>query len=269
MPVVQEHFAAGGRRVRARICFDAGVRLGLDAEEALRAATVCELLHNASLIQDDLLDRTAMRRARASVWARYGDTVAVCAGDLMLSAAYGVLADLSAAGSLAAALRLVHRRTSEVIVGQAAECLCQKGQQDTVVFYEQQAKGKSASLLSLAVELPLLLAGYPESMPAAHASATQFAIAYQIADDLEDCDQDAREGSPNLLLLLQSQEGLTLVQARRQAISLAGERLASAEAQARVLPRACATSLLEYAEALRRGLEVRAGSSLETVRAGD
>ncbi len=262
-----EHFAAGGRRVRALICFHAGRCLGLDESDASLAATVCELLHNASLIQDDLLDRTAMRRGVKSVWARYGDTVAVCTGDLLLSAAYGTLAQFSSTALIGEALRLVHRRTSEVIHGQAAECLEKDEQEDTVAFYEQQAIGKSASLLSLALELPMLLSGRPEFLATAHAAASHFAVAYQIADDLKDYEQDAEEGSPNLVLLLQRREGMSLEEAREQAIELAAARLSAAQAQAACLPNHCAATLLQYANRLHQSMTCDSRNS--AAHAGD
>ena len=263
----QEHFAAGGSRLRARICYDAGARLGLAVKEASLAAVVCELLHNASLIQDDLLDRTPTRRRAPSVWAKYGDTIAVCTGDLMLSAAYGLLADLSSTATIAEALRLVHLRTSQVIRGQAAECSRSNEPEETVYFYEQQAKGKSASLLSLALELPLLLSGHLEDLPTAHAAASSFAVAYQIADDLNDYAQDRQEGSSNLLLLLQQGDGLTFHQAGRKAIELATSRLDDAEAQAALLPKGCADTLLQYSGRLRHS--ITGSQTLTPVRSGD
>lgn len=263
----QEHFAAGGSRLRARICYAAATRLGLDEEAASLAATLCELLHNASLVQDDLLDRTSTRRSAPSVWARYGDTIAVCTGDLMLSAAYGTLADLSSSPVIAEALRLVHCRTSQVINGQAAECLRDSERNDTVGFYEQQAKGKSASLLSLALELPLLLAGYPKVLTIANSAASAFAVAYQVADDLKDYEQDRREGSSNLLLLLQDRDGLSLLQASQKAAELATSRLDAAEKQAALLPNRCAATLQLHAEKLRNSIQC--SQTRTTVRAGD
>jgi geranylgeranyl diphosphate synthase type II len=261
-----EHFAAGGRRVRALICFHAGRCLGLEESDASLAATVCELLHNASLIQDDLLDRTAIRRGASSVWARHGDTVAVCTGDLLLSAAYGLLAELSSTALIGEALQLVHRRTSEVIHGQAAECLRKDEQEDTIDLYEQQAIGKSASLLSLALELPLLLSGRAEFLPKALAAASYFAVAYQIVDDLKDYEQDAEEGSLNLLLLLQRLEGMSLEEARAQAVNLAAARLSAAEVHAGSLPNHCAATLLDYADRLRNS--VMCGSSVAMTHRG-
>jgi hypothetical protein len=91
-------------------------------------------------------------------------------------------------------------------------------------------------------------------------------VAYQIADDLEDYQQDAEEGSLNLLLLLQRLEGLSLEQARTQAMDLAAARLSTAEAHAGSLPNHCAATLLDYADRLRRSL--RCGSSLAMTHAG-
>lgn len=251
---IREHLEAGGARVRAHICLDAGTRLGLQESDALLAAGVCELLHNASLIQDDRLDRTAARRGAPSVWIRYGDTAAVCGGDLMLSAAYCLLADLSSTALIAPAIRLVHRRTSEVISGQVSESLEQVEDKDTEVHYERSARGKSASLLSLALELPLLLSGHSGFMSTAHEAASHFATAYQVADDIEDFDQDSREGSPNLLLLLIQREGLTFEQASIRAVELANSQLTSAETHAGRLPHRCAAALLQHATRLRTSL---------------
>jgi geranylgeranyl diphosphate synthase type II len=251
---IRDHLLAGGARVRAAICLDAAARLGLEELDAVLVAAVCELLHNASLIQDDLLDRTARRRGSPSIWTKYGDTVAVCAGDLMLSAAYSLLADLSSVSLIGQAIRLVHLRTSEVIVGEAAESFELGQWKETEADYERSARGKSASLLSLALELPLLLSGHPEFTAMAHEAASNFAVAYQIADDLDDWNQDSQEGSSNLLLLLMQREGLTLEQASVRAFELSDARLTSAELQAGQLPRQCASTLLQHAARLRRSL---------------
>jgi geranylgeranyl diphosphate synthase type II len=251
---IRDHLEAGGARVRAGICLDAGIRLGLKEADAVLAAAVCELLHNASLIQDDLLDRTATRRGAPSVWTKYGDTAAVCAGDLMLSAAYSLLAELSFSSMIPPAIRLAHLRTSEVILGQASESCERAGGGNTEAFYERLARGKSGSLLSLALELPLLLSSHREATSTAHEAASNFAVAYQIADDLDDFVQDAQEGSSNLLLLLMQREGLTSEEASVRAFELSNARLTSAEAHAGQLPRQCAATLLQHAARLRRSL---------------
>jgi len=173
----------------------------------------------------------------------------------MLSAAYGLLCDLSLPSVVGPALRLVHRRVGEVILGQAAESGARRASEEkTLALYEHLAKAKSASLLSLSLELPLLLSGNEKFLVDAHELSSDFAVAYQIADDLADVVRDTQEGSSNLLLSLIEREGLTRSDAYTCAVQLATTRLTSAQARARLLPNECAATLLLYAEKLRHTL---------------
>jgi geranylgeranyl diphosphate synthase type II len=258
---IRSHFAAGGGRVRARICFCAGVALGLSEADAARTAAVCELLHNASLVQDDLLDRSSVRRGEPCVWVTHGDVIAICAGDLMLSSAYALLGEISEPGLLATALRLVHGRTREVILGQALEGVPKAEQESTEAYYDRLAQGKSSSLLSLSLELPLLLTENTTHLATANSVAREFAVAYQIADDLKDFEQDMQEGTSNLALLLIQHDGMTRTEALSAAGKIAAARLAAAEAHAASLPNGCADTLLHYANRLRRSLNVTAMQS--------
>jgi geranylgeranyl diphosphate synthase type II len=258
LQAIRSHFAAGGGRVRARICFCAGMALGLSEADAARTAAVCELLHNASLVQDDLLDRSAVRRGEPCVWVTHGDVIAICAGDLMLSSAYALLAEISEPRLLAKALRLVHRRTREVILGQALESVPKSEQESTEAYYDRLAQGKSASLLSLSLELPLLLAENTTHLETANGVARAFAVAYQIADDLTDFAQDMQEGTLNLAMLLIQHDGMNRTEALSAARKIATARLVAAEAHAASLPNGCADTLLQYADRLRRSLNVAA-----------
>ena len=89
------HLRSGGRRVRARLAIQACSALGLSEDDALCIAAVVELLHNASLIHDDLQDQEKLRHGCVTVWTKFGTNVAICTGDLMLSAAYGALCRVS------------------------------------------------------------------------------------------------------------------------------------------------------------------------------
>ena len=183
----------------------------------------------------------------------------------MLSAAYGVLCDLGAPALIAPALRLVHQRTSEVILGQAAENVrCQATGETTMAHYERVAKAKSASLLSLSLELPLLLSGHEAHLACANAIVSDFAVAYQIADDLADVAQDEKEGSSNLVLSLLERDGLTRSEAYNCGIELAIAHLASAKKQARDLPHNCATQLLLHADKLGQTLKAYSVTPLTT-----
>src|SRR3954469_15664835 len=80
----------GGKRVRGVICLATAEAAGTNAERALPAAAALELVHAFSLVHDDLpaLDNDAERRGRASVWAEFGEAVAVLAGDALLGEAF-------------------------------------------------------------------------------------------------------------------------------------------------------------------------------------
>ena len=76
----------GGGRVRAKLGLEAAEILNLDDPGRLACACGPELLHNASLVHDDLQDRDETRRGHPAVWRRFGPAAAISIGDLMISA---------------------------------------------------------------------------------------------------------------------------------------------------------------------------------------
>lgn len=226
-----QHLSAGGSRVRARLALHAGRALGLSPRDTIAIAAACELLHNASLVHDDLQDRDAQRRGQDAVWRRHGDAVAICTGDLLLSAAYGALAGTgAAAGSLIARM---HRRVGAVIRGQCEDLALQGGRLGALPAYEQVASGKSAPLLILPLELALVLAGRYDAINIAEDAGTRFAIGYQVADDLDDVERDALNEELNIVAVLAAAGE---AQPRQAARELAIRRFDEARAAAAALP---------------------------------
>jgi geranylgeranyl diphosphate synthase type II len=176
----------------------------------------------------------------------------------MLSSAYALLGEISEPRLLTTALRLVHRRTREVILGQSLEGVPKTEQEPTEAYYDRLAQGKSASLLSLSLELPMLLTKNETHLATANSVARDFAVAYQIADDLTDFMQDMQEGTANLALLLILHDGMDRTEALSAAAKIAAARLARAETSAESLPNGCADMLLQYADRLRCSLEIPA-----------
>src|SRR5207247_9993732 len=80
----------GGKRIRPVICLATGEAAGAEPEIVLPAAAALELVHNFSLVHDDLpaLDNDELRRGRPSTWARFGEAIAVLAGDALLTEAF-------------------------------------------------------------------------------------------------------------------------------------------------------------------------------------
>ena len=254
------HLQQGGRRIRARLALDAAHRLDLSASTAIVLASTCELLHNASLIHDDLQDRDNQRRGTAAVWTMFGDATAICSGDLMLSAAFACLAELDDRTALAPMLQLVHARTAEAIQGQTADVAHRLEPVTDIETYLRIVTGKSGALLSLPLELGLLAAGQAQSCDHAREAAHAFAIGYQIADDLDDIDKDAATdggaAALNLVWLLRQQLGAVCVDIDiiAHCTALARRHLTVAEERAAALPQRCGTLLAELAVQMRTRL---------------
>jgi geranylgeranyl diphosphate synthase, type I len=237
-----DHLAAGGSRIRARLALHAAHALGLPRRETIAIAAACELLHNASLVHDDLQDRDALRRGQEAVWRRHGDAIAICTGDLLLSAAYGALADTGVAA--AALITRMHRRVGAVIRGQCDDVALQSGTLQSLAVYEQVASGKSAPLLILPLELTLALAGRDNSIAVAEEAGSLFAVGYQAADDLDDVTQDALNEELNIVAVLAAAGER---HPHRAARNFAIKRFRQAHAVSLTLPAGCGGLLAQQA----------------------
>lgn len=185
------HLGTGGQRIRAVLALHAGRCLGLTLKDTQALALACELVHNASLIHDDLHDRDAYRRGQPSVWNKFGDEVAICAGDLLISASYFALSQIEDVARVHALFALMHARISNAIRGQCADLSRPKNRAATIGDYKNIALTKSGALLSLPTELALLAGGQDMFLILAREAALAFSIAYQIHDDLADAVADA------------------------------------------------------------------------------
>jgi geranylgeranyl diphosphate synthase, type I len=195
-----EHLSSPGKQVRARLALHSARSLGLDLRSAVAIAAASELIHNASLVHDDIQDGSDLRRGTSTLWARHGRDVAICAGDLMISAAYAALAQVGG-HHVSQAVARMHGRISQVIHGQVSDLAARDSGATTFFQYRTIAVDKSAPLLGLPVELSLILAGRLDCLVQAERAADAFALAYQMADDLEDVESDMASGSLNAVAI--------------------------------------------------------------------
>lgn len=245
------HLASGGQRVRARLALFSGKALGLTDADAVCIATCAELLHNASLIHDDLQDHEQYRRGVETVCAAYGNHIAICTGDLLLSAAYAALSSFSTPRLLPRMISLVHARTSVVISGQCA-ALTPTGNADAdMALYEKIAAEKSGSLLSLPIELALIAACKYTWLHEARRAAEHFAVGYQIVDDMQDVAQDADSHAVNSVLVLKASEQGNLERAHSKAREYCLHHLSRAISEGGSLPDGSGDLLQELAQKLR------------------
>jgi geranylgeranyl diphosphate synthase, type I len=193
-----------GKRIRARLALDLGDSLQILPEHAIALAAAIELLHNASLVLDDLQDRDEMRRGQASVWRAFGRSQAINLGTFLIGQSFALAARLPGASRLfASALR-------EATAGQSAETDFHHAT-PALPAYERMAEAKTGALFALAARTAAVLARLPEDLAGkAGQSFARLGAAYQVQDDLADAfglkgrdraGLDLREGKANSLAL--------------------------------------------------------------------
>jgi geranylgeranyl diphosphate synthase type I len=240
------HLASGGNRTRAKLCIDAGTALELPIPSIIALAGAVELLHNASLVHDDLQDQEMTRRGRDAIWKRYGKAHAICAGDAMISAAFASLAHVGSVPALPDLLIHMHEAVAMTVRGQSRDLDAHNN--ITEQEYEDIAAMKSGPLIRLTLELPLLMAGCEQYISNAKFALSRFSIAYQILDDLDDWQQDAQRNQLNLVNLIASkssiQEAIKISQNRAQYL------LKQCEKELTLLPANCANSFIRASKNL-------------------
>lgn len=281
---------AGGKRLRPLLAV-ASATSGARAatQEDLLGGVALELMHLASLYHDDVMDEAEVRRNVDSVNARYGNLIAIVAGDYLMARSAGIAADLGTdiAGLLARTLAWLTR-------GQVSEVRTAFSVERTEADYYEAIEGKTASLMSSSCRVGALTAGLDDDQVEALSEFGRcFGMIYQLRDDILDvtatenqlgkpAGQDLAEGIYNLPTLFALRDPLVGDELR----SVLGEVLDDDERErARKLvvatdgvaqTVAAAQTFLELArealevvphEPLRRGFGALIGSLLEDLPA--
>jgi geranylgeranyl diphosphate synthase, type I len=181
---VRHHLAGGGKGVRAALSLVSAAAAGAPEETGVAGAVAIELIHNFSLIHDDIIDGDAERRHRATVWSAYGIGSAIIAGDALATLALQVLLEESTPERVRAAGCLVEA-TQAMIAGQADDMAFESRRTITVEECLAMEIGKTSALLSCAVSLGAILAGAPEATVEALAEfGSHLGTSFQAVDDL-------------------------------------------------------------------------------------
>jgi geranylgeranyl diphosphate synthase, type I len=175
---------SGGKAVRPALALLSAQAVGAPAEVGLPGAVAVELVHNFSLLHDDLMDGDTQRRHRATVWAVWGASAAILVGDAMLALAYQVLADVRDTSSVAASA-LLGTATQGLIAGQVEDLAFERRTTVTVEECVSMAAGKTGALLGCSSAIGAVLAGAPlETVAALQRHGEQLGLAFQLVDDL-------------------------------------------------------------------------------------
>ena len=239
---IRYQYRTPGSEARAALCLSASLALGLTDESAVRLAASVETLHNASLIQDDLQDRDALRRGKTTIWKQFGPDIAINATDLLIATAFELVASASS-GSAHRLVSTMSRAIARTLQGQTKDLDAGRG-----LNVEQAiavAKEKSGPLFSLSLELPLVLSGHFYFLSMAREAGAAFGIGYQIFDDMHDCTRDRESGNLSNLALLAGSSGDSELLSMESAEDLAHHYLQEAASGAAALPDGCGALLAD------------------------
>jgi geranylgeranyl diphosphate synthase type I len=176
--------ANGGKAIRPALALLGAEACGADPQTALPAAAAVELVHNFSLVHDDLMDRDRRRRHRPTVWALWGDAAAVLAGDAMFSLAHEVLLECNSAHR-AAAQTTIAIASRALIRGQGADVAFESRDDVSLAECSSMSWAKTAALIAASAVAGAQLAGGPPLVcEALGAYGGHLGMAFQLVDDL-------------------------------------------------------------------------------------
>lgn len=186
--IVREHLATGGKMLRARLALAAAEALGTTREAVIAWAAAVEMLHNATLVHDDVQDGDRVRRGLPTVWARHGVPQAINAGDLMLMLPYRLVGQVPVPDAQRWQLcRALAEAAEATVRGQALELALCGDEWPSVADYRAVCEGKTGALFALPVVGAAIAAG--ETAEMAEGLARVFAEAgvfFQMQDDVLD-----------------------------------------------------------------------------------
>jgi geranylgeranyl pyrophosphate synthase len=174
-----------GKRLRPAVLIAAAEACGGTRERAMPAASAIEMLHAYTLVHDDLpaMDDDDERRGRPTVHIAFGEAIAILAGDGLLTAAFGTLAELGAAAGAAVAVMAQRAGAAELILGQALDMTPPRD----FAAVERLHAGKTGALFAAAAEIGGITAGASAEVCEALARyGMAIGIAFQHADDRDD-----------------------------------------------------------------------------------
>ncbi len=204
------HFARQGKLLRGLLALNIARQLGAPVTASLKWALAIELMHNASLIHDDICDEDDLRRGHPAIWSRFGTPMALCLGDWLLARSFALASEAGNAANAHRVVAILATTMTDLSSGQAMEFT--SSAYPNWDRYQAIVLGKTTPLLRACVEGALCLA---------HASLTahegnfndmlhSLGLAYQMANDIEDImatdgsDQDQGDlirAAPNAVII--------------------------------------------------------------------
>ena len=177
----------GGKRLRPLLACAAAAAFTSEWQRTLPVAVAVEIFHNFTLLHDDLMDRSPLRRGQETVYRRWGDNTAILSGDAMSIEAYAALSEVEDKSLLSLLLPRFSQMALEVCVGQQYDMEFETRTTVRVEEYMEMIRLKTSVLLGSSLELGALVGGATEEQARAlYEVGIQLGLAFQIQDDLLD-----------------------------------------------------------------------------------
>ncbi len=201
---------AGGKRIRPRLVLLFAEALGFEGPERYEVAAIVEFIHTATLLHDDVVDESALRRGRATANAMFGNAASVLVGDFLYSRAFQMMVSVDRMR----VLQVLADATNVIAEGEVLQLMNMHDPDLTVADYLQVIRYKTAKLFEASARLGAVLAGADTALEESCAEYGRcLGTAFQLVDDLLDYEgnstelgknvgDDLREGKATLPLLL-------------------------------------------------------------------
>jgi len=277
IPEIAGHLIqSGGKRVRPMLTLAAARLFGYEGDIHIKLAAAVELIHGATLLHDDVVDASALRRGENTANIIWGNKESVLVGDFIFARAF----ELMVAARDLRVLEILSGASGVIAEGEVLQLATQKNLAATVDMYLEVIEAKTAALFAAATQAGAVAAGCSRAdEEAMRRYGLNLGLAYQLVDDALDYDgqesalgkrtgDDFREGKMTLPVVLAYQRANAEEKAFWRRTIVDGRQSADDFGAARdALSR---TGALDDTHALARGYAERAAEALdETERGGD
>ncbi|MDE4018061.1 octaprenyl diphosphate synthase [Glaesserella parasuis] len=225
--------SGGGKRIRSLIAVLAANAVGYKGQEHITCAAFVEFIHTATLLHDDVVDESDMRRGRETANARFGNAASVLVGDFIYTRAFQMMASLRSLD----VLQVMSDATNVIAEGEVQQLMNVNNPETTEANYMQVIYSKTARLFEAASQCSAIVSGADQATVIAMRDYGRYlGTAFQLVDDILDYSANAEqlgknigddlaEGKPTLPLLHAMRSG-NLQQAAliREAIEQGGKR---------------------------------------------
>lgn len=199
VPLVEKigHYivSAGGKRLRPLLVLLSANACGYKGERHIPLAAVIEFIHTATLLHDDVVDNSELRRGNATANAKWGNAPSVLVGDFLYSRAFQIMVEINRIE----VMQVISNATTVIAEGEVLQLLNQRNPDTTEASYMQVILSKTAMLFAAATEAGAILAdASTQARDALRLYGRHLGIAFQLVDDLMDYLSDSATMGKNV-----------------------------------------------------------------------